>query len=157
MSLPAEGEPSKLLVGFDLRSVASLATRFYACVVAIGLVALAVFWVLGSIFGMVGAFEHFMQAIGFTGFRVLSLQLMIALIFLGAVWCGFMVGMTVVGAALYNVLAHRNHGVRVLIADEQSELARANGSTAETPRVAVAPRAPRSRVVARPVRVRPKV
>jgi hypothetical protein len=83
-----------------------------------GLGAIAVFWVLGSILGVVDAFEHLMRGIGFTGFHVLSFQLLFAVAFLGAVWCGFMVGMTVVAAALYNVLAQRNGGVRVFVGAE---------------------------------------
>jgi hypothetical protein len=105
------------LSGFDLRSVASMATRLYGCVLAIVMSAAVVFWAFGSIVGVVGAFEKFMRSIGFTGFHFLSFQLLLGVTFLAAVLGGLVVGMTVVVASLYNVLANRNGGVRVFVSE----------------------------------------
>jgi hypothetical protein len=104
------------LAGFDLRSVGSMAVRFYGCAIAVALAAAVVFWILGSMLGVVGAFEKFMRGIGFTGFHVLSLQLLVGVTFVAAVFAAFLVGITVVSAALYNALARQHGGVRVLIA-----------------------------------------
>lgn len=104
------------VAAFDLRSVFSMATRFYACTLAMVLAATILFWILGSIVGLVGAFEKLMRGIGFSGFQFLSIELLFGVTFLAAVIGAFLVGMTVVAAALYNVLAQRHGGVRVLIA-----------------------------------------
>src|SRR5690242_11607566 len=59
------------LSGFDLRSVAGFATKFFACVVAMIFAAVVVLWLLASVLGLVSAFEEFMDGIGFTNFHLL--------------------------------------------------------------------------------------
>ncbi len=105
------------LAGFDLRSVAAISVRFSGCAIALVLAATVLFWILGSMVGLVGAFEKFMRGIGFSGFHFLSIQLLLGVTFVAAVFGAFLVGMTLVAAALYNALAQRSGGVRILVAD----------------------------------------
>ena len=103
--------------GFDLRSVTTFATRFYGCVIAAFTVGLVVLWVLASLIGLVSAFESFMRGIGFSGFSFVSLQFFFGICLLALAFEALMVAMTVVSAALYNVLAHRYGGVRMFVSD----------------------------------------
>ncbi len=123
------GTTERQLAGFDLHSVASVATRFAGYVIAIVMCAVVVFWLLGSIFGVVGAFEEFMQGIGFTGFRLLSIPLLFGLAFVAVVIGVAVVGMTVVAAALYNVLANQHGGVRVFLSGGSVDEAHTDGTS----------------------------
>jgi hypothetical protein len=103
------------LEGFDLRSVARFTLRFFTCVFAALVVAIFALWAVASVLGLVGAFERFMRGIGFTDFRLLSIEFLLGLCLVGVAFCVFMVVFTCVAAALYNVLAHRWEGVRVYL------------------------------------------
>jgi hypothetical protein len=106
------------LSGFDLHSVVVFAARFFACVAAMVMAGTFVLWVFASLLGLVSAFEEFMQGIGFTDFRLLSIEFLFGLALLTAAFMTFMVGMTVVAAGLYNVLASRWGGVRIFVSDD---------------------------------------
>ena len=103
------------LSGFDLRSVAKFATKFFGAVVAMIFAAVVVVWLLASVLGLVSAFEEFMDGIGFTNFHLLSVEFLFGLALLALVFAAFMVAMTVVAAGLYNVLASHGGGVTIFV------------------------------------------
>lgn len=103
--------------GFDLRSVATFALKFFGCFVAMVLAGAVVLWALASVLGLVSAFEDFMDGIGFTGFHLLSLEFLLGLFLISAAIGAFMVGITLVAAGLYNVLASRGGGVRIFVSE----------------------------------------
>jgi len=111
------------LSGFDLRSVCEFALRFFGCVAAMVMAGTFVLWVFASLLGLVSAFEEFMQGIGFTDFRLLSIEFLFGLALLTAAVMTFMVGMTVVAALLYNVIASRWGGVRIFVSDDSQDSA----------------------------------
>ena len=63
------------------------------------------------------AFEEFMDGIGFTNFHLISVEVLFGLALIALVFAAFMVGMTVVAAGLYNVLASRWGGVTIFVSD----------------------------------------
>lgn len=105
------------LAGFDLRSVGSFAVRFFACVMGMVLAGVVVLWVIASVLGLVSAFEDFMDGIGFSGFHLLSIEFLFGLALLSSAFAAFAVGMTLVAAGLYNVLASRRGGVRIFVSE----------------------------------------
>ncbi len=118
--IDAEADGS-YLEGFDLRSVARFAVRFFGCVLAAMIVATFALWAVASILGLVGAFERFMRGIGFTDFSFLSMEFLLGICMIGAAFSLFMVVMTLLAAGLYNVLAHRWQGVRIFVSDGRSQ------------------------------------
>jgi hypothetical protein len=126
--------------GFDLRSVAWFAVRFFACVMGMVLAGALILWLLASVFGLVSAFEEFMDGIGFTDFRLLSIEFLLGLALLTAAFSFLLIGITLVGAGLYNVLASRWGGIRIFVSEIDrgaaitlSELEpNANGDTSTT-------------------------
>jgi hypothetical protein len=126
--------------GFDLRSVAKFATRFFGCLVAAFAVGAIVLWTLASVVGLVSDVEHFMRSIGFTGFSFLSVQLILEVALVALVFGALMVALTVLAAALCNVLAQRHGGVRMFVSDgtavraADASLAKARAGTKEPAR-----------------------
>ena len=135
------------LEGFDLRSVARFAVRFFACVLAAMIVATFALWAVASLLGLVGAFERFMRGIGFTDFTFLSIKFLLGICLIGAAISLFLVVMTLLTAGLYNVLAHRWQGVRVFISDGRRPTSSA--PVMDMDGSAVAPPARNRRVLAR--------
>jgi len=134
------------LEGFDLRSVARFAVRFFTCVLAALILATFALWILASLLGLVGAFERFMRGIGFTDFGFLSIELLAGVCLIGAAFSIFMVVLTCVAAALYNVLAYRWEGVRIYVSGPRTAAPTTVSSDGES---APAPPPPRRRVLAR--------
>ena len=101
------------LQGFDLRSVARFAVRFFTCVLAAMIVATFAVWLVASALGLIGDFERFMEGVGFNDFHLLSIEFLLGVCFIGVAFSIFMTVLVCAAAALYNVLAHRWEGVRV--------------------------------------------
>jgi hypothetical protein len=101
------------LQGFDLRSVARFAVRFFTCVLAAMIVATFAVWLVASALGLIGDFERFMEGVGFNDFHLLSIEFLLGVCFIGVAFAIFMTVLVCAAAALYNVLAHRWEGVRV--------------------------------------------
>jgi hypothetical protein len=132
--------------GFDLRSVGSFALKFFGCFVAMVLAGAVVLWALASVLGLVSAFEDFMDGIGFTGFHLLSLEFLLGLVLISAAIGAFMVGITLVFAGLYNVLASRWGGIRIFVSETGPlQIAESNGNGNGAAHGASAARAPRLR------------
>jgi transmembrane protein DUF3566 len=120
------------LEGFDLRSVARFAVRFFTCVLAALILATFALWILASVFGLVGAFERFMRGIGFTDFSFLSIEFLAGVCLVGAAFAIFMVVLTCVAVALYNVLAYRWEGVRIYVSGPRATSSRSSEGMASS-------------------------
>jgi hypothetical protein len=114
-SLPTEltVAPTHQLEGIELRSLAAFAALFYgAAFIALG-IGVAAVWFLASLAGLVGQFEEFMQSIGFRDFQVLGPKVIFGGLLVALALVVFLTVMTVLAAALCNVMARHGHTVRV--------------------------------------------
>ena len=137
------------LSGFDLRSVAQFGIKFFGSFAAAACVGFAAVWLLASLVGVVGDLEQFMRDIGFAGFTFLSIEVILGVALLAAASVAFLVTLTVVAAALYNVLARRHGGIRIYTSESKpgiEALAQTNGDGAL---VSTGDMAPPSRETAR--------
>jgi hypothetical protein len=119
-SAPAIALPSELVVtpthqleGIDLRSLAVFSALFYGAAFLALAIGVAVAWLLASVVGLVGQFEEFMRSIGFRDFEVVAPQVILGGLVLALALVVFLTVMTVLAAALYNVMAKHGRTVRV--------------------------------------------
>jgi hypothetical protein len=130
LAAPPAGSEDQFLEGFDLRSVAQFGIRFFGALAAAGCVGFAIVWAFASVVGVVGDLEQLMRDIGFEGFTFLSIQVILGVVLLAAAVVALLVTLSVVAAALYNVLARRSGGIRIYTS--QGVPAAANGNGAKT-------------------------
>jgi Transmembrane domain of unknown function (DUF3566) len=105
--------PTHQLEGIELRSLAVFAALFYgAAFVALG-IGIAVVWFFAWIVGLVGQFEEFMQSIGFRDFQLVGPRVIFGGLVLALALVVFLTVMTVLAAALYNVMASNGRTVRM--------------------------------------------
>ena len=124
---PADAD-DQFLDGFDLRSVAQFGIRFWGALAAAGCVGFAIVWAFASVVGVVADLEHLMRDIGFEGFKFLSLEVILGVALVAAAAVAFLVTLSVIGAALYNVLARKHHGIRIFISQGAPAAENGNGS-----------------------------
>ena len=110
---------------FDVRSAAMVLGAAVGAVFLVFFLFAFVPWLLAN--GMTAAIEGMMRQVGFDDFRATTLGDWILVLFIGAVFTAFIVGIAVAILALYNVLSQRTGmGLRVVAelppADEKAAL-----------------------------------
>jgi transmembrane protein DUF3566 len=123
-------EATHRLAGFDLRSVASTALLYYACVLVVLTLGVILLWGVANMLGVVGRVEEFMRSIGFRGFHFAGFQIIVGGVLLAVAAVAFLTVMTVLAAAFYNLLGRPDRGVKLSLAAIEPV------STAEEPPVA---------------------
>ena len=109
-------EATHRLEGFELRSVARVAVRYYACALAVLSAGVVLAWLAAVVLGLVGRAEEFMRSIGFREFSFVGFEVIAGGILLSVAAVGFLTTMTVLAAAFYNLLRRpgREVGVRLV-------------------------------------------
>jgi len=113
---PATGghvEPTHRLAGFELRSVASTALVYYACVFVVLTLGVVLVWGGANLLGVVGRVEAFMRSIGFRGFHFAGFDIIVGGVLLCVAAVAFLTVMTVLAAAFYNLLGRPDRGVKL--------------------------------------------
>jgi hypothetical protein len=122
-------ETGEIVREFDVRSAAMVLGAAVGAIFLVFFLAAFIPWLLAN--GMTAAVEGMMRQVGFDDFRANTLGDWILVLFIGAVFVAFIVGIAVGILALYNVLSQRTGmGLRVI-----AELPPAEETTAiEAPR-----------------------
>ncbi len=109
----SQRETGEIVREFDVRSAAMVLGAFIGSVFLVFFLAAFVPWLLAN--GMTAAVEGMMHQVGFDDFRANTLGDWILVLFIGAVFTAFIVGVAVAILALYNILSQRTGmGFRVV-------------------------------------------
>ena len=100
----AERAGGEMVREFDLRSAAAVLAAFVGAVFLVFYLLAFLPWLLSN--GMTAAVEGMMHQVGFDTFNANTLGDWILVLFIGAVFTGFIVAIVVAILKLYNVLSH---------------------------------------------------
>ncbi len=117
MSAPAEPVERRVVRRLDTGSVARVAFAFSMTLVAILLVGFVALYLLGAASGALAGVESFISSLGWADFQFRFAAVLGLTLLLGLAGALLFTLLTVVGAALYNVLAELVGGIEVVSRD----------------------------------------
>lgn len=103
----------------ELWSVLKLAVVFYTCMYAVAMATLAVLWGFAHSAGLVDNFESFANDVGFENWQFYGEDMFRQAAIIGGVLVITATVLTVLAAALVNVISELTGGIRVVVIEEE--------------------------------------
>ena len=108
----------RIIRRIELWSVLKLALVFYACIYAVTMASLALLWGFANSAGLVDNFEGFMEEVGFENWQFYGEDMFRRTAAIGGILVLAGTLLTVLAAALVNVISELTGGIRVVVIEE---------------------------------------